>query len=235
MLSVIIVNYKSEKYLAACLSSIKEKLLNVDYEIIVVNNDDTNIQCPDAVKIINSGKNIGFGAACNLGAEEARGETLLFLNPDTEIVSNNIAELIKKFENKKLAAIGPRLITEDKKTQAWCVGRDISFWQLLKNNLGVVDSKKIWESERETQTDWISGAALFLRKKDFERADGFDEKYFMYAEDMDLCRKIRMLGQDVVYAPQFVVLHKGGKSRDNFLKQKIQFFKSSLRYLTKWM
>jgi N-acetylglucosaminyl-diphospho-decaprenol L-rhamnosyltransferase len=238
MLSIVIVNYKSEKYLTKCISSIKEKVLGVDHEVIIVNNDEEKkleAKLPKDMRLINSGGNIGFGAACNLGAKSAKGEILCFLNPDTEIVSENIDELLKKLEdNKKVAVIGPRLVTENGKTQWWCAGKDFSIWQLFKNNVGVIDSKKIWESEKEILADWVSGAALLAKKEVFEKIGGFDERYFMYAEDMDLCRRIRALGFNVLYAPQFVVLHKCGKSRDSVLRQKMQFFKSSLRYLIKW-
>ena len=236
--SFIIVNYQSDKYLAKCISSIKEKGLGVDHEIIVVNNNPANLEVEllGEIKLINKGKNVGYGAGCNAGAKLAQGEILCFLNPDTEIISENISDIIKKFnENKNIGAIGPKLLMEDGKTQWWCAGKDFNLWQLFKNNLGIIDSKKIWESEKEILTDWVSGAALFVQKEIFDKIGGFDENYFMYAEDMDLCRRIRNAGYKVLYCPEFVVLHRGGKSRDNIFKQKIQFFKSSLYYLKKWL
>jgi N-acetylglucosaminyl-diphospho-decaprenol L-rhamnosyltransferase len=236
-ISFIIVNYQSEKYLQKCIFSIKEKVLGVDYEIIVVNNDSRGLEnnLSSGVRLINNGKNLGFGAACNVGARVAQGEMLCFLNPDTEITSNNTFQIIEKFQqDKNLGAVGPRLIIENGKTQWWCAGRDVSFWQLLKNNLGIIESKKIWESEKELLADWVSGAALFARKDIFEKIEGFDERFFMYAEDMDLCRRIRGSGYKVLYCPEFLILHKGGKSRDNIFKQKLQFFRSSFYYLLKW-
>ncbi len=243
-LSFVIVNYYSEKYLVQCISSIKEKVLSVDYEIIIVNNDTASLTSflirKESLKelniqIIDNGKNIGFGAACNVGAKKAQGEILCFLNPDTEIVLDNICNLLKEFEDVKLAVIGPRLITENNKTQWWCAGKDVNFWQLLKNNFGIIESKNIWENSKEILTDWVSGAAMFARKDIFEKIGGFDEKFFMYVEDIDFCRRIREAGFNVLYYPEFVVLHKGGKSWKNLIEQKYQFFKSTLYYLIKWL
>ncbi len=235
-LSFIIVNYQSEKYLLKCLSSIKEKVLDVNYETIVVNNGiyDLEVSLPSEVEIVNMKKNIGYGAGCNAGAKIAKGDILCFLNPDTEILSNNMGDILKKFSNnKQLGVIGPKLLRENGKTQWWCAGKEFTFWRLIKNNLGLIDSKKIWESEKEILADWVSGAALFIQKEIFEKIRGFDENFFMYFEDEDLCRRIRILGYKVLYYPNFIIYHAGGKSRKNIFKQKMQFFKSMAVYIGK--
>ena len=110
-LSIIIVNYQSRAYLEKCLASIFAKInLTSSYEIIVVNNDikseldGLNILFP-TIKIIQNSKNNGFGSANNLGAKEARGEVLLFLNPDTEIITQNISSVLAEFENLSLIHI----------------------------------------------------------------------------------------------------------------------------------
>lgn len=235
MLSIIIVNYKSEKYLEKCLSSVAEKIPSLNCEIIVVNNgSNLNIALPKNINCVNTGKNRGFGTACNLGAKIAKGEFILFLNPDTEIVSENISELLNRLaEDKKIAVIGPKLIKEKGEVQEWCAGKEFSFWRLFKNNLGIIDSKKIWKSQKEILADWVSGAAFFVKKEIFNKAGGFDRNFFMYFEDDDLCKRIRKLGYDVLYYPNFAVLHKGGKSWDNSLKQKMHFFRSMLAYARK--
>ncbi|MFA4817781.1 MAG: glycosyltransferase family 2 protein [Parcubacteria group bacterium] len=234
-LSIIIVNYQSEKYLAKCIFSIKEKILAVEYEIIVVNNDDLDIQCPSEARLINTGKNIGFGAACNLGARMAQGEILCFLNPDTEIVSENILNLLSEFEkDKKLAIVGPRLVRENGKTQWWCAGEEFTLWRLIKNNIGLIDSKKIWESQKDVAADWVSGAALFVKKEIFEKVEGFDEDFFMYFEDIDLCRRARQLGYKVLYFPKFTIKHFGGKSFLDKKTQKAYYYKSQRRYFRKY-
>jgi GT2 family glycosyltransferase len=235
MLSIIIVNYKSEKNLEKCIASVREKLLSADYEIIVVNNDTGLKSLPlENINWINAGGNIGFGTACNLGARSAQGELICFLNPDTEIISENIGELASKLKNSgSLAVAGPKLLNENGKTQWWCAGKEFSLWRLIKNNVGLIESRKIWESRKEILADWVSGAAFFVKKEIFEKTGGFDELFFLYFEDEDLCRRIRALGYGILYCPEFTVLHKGGKSRDNFLKQKMHFFRSMLAYIRK--
>ncbi len=219
-LSFIIVNYQSEKYLAKGVSSIREKVLGVEYEIIVVNNDNLDIQCLSEIKIMNSGKNIGFGAACNLGARSARGEILCFLNPDTEIISSDIKKLLDEFnEDDKLAIIGPKLLSDKNEVQWWCAGKKATLLSIILNNFGCKRDKKIWESSEKIECAWVSGAAMFIRKNIFNQLGGFDEKFFMYFEDIDLCRRARQLGCKILYFPDFVIKHFGGKS---FLDKKTQ-------------
>lgn len=233
-LSFIIVNYQSEKYLEKCISSIREKVSGVDYEIIVVNNDNLDIGCPNGIKLINTGKNLGFGAGCNAGARFAQGEISCFLNPDTEIVSENITELIHEFnKNKNTGVIGPRLVSEKNETQWWIAGKDITIFNTLLNNLGYKRDKKIWESVVPIECAWVSGAAMFIRKNIFDQLGGFDEKFFMYFEDIDLCKQARKLSYKVLYYPEFVVKHFGGKSFLCKKEQKKQFYASQDYYFGK--
>jgi N-acetylglucosaminyl-diphospho-decaprenol L-rhamnosyltransferase len=238
MLSIIVVNYKSEKYLAKCISSIKEKILDVDYKIIVVNNDENKAleaSLPKDITLISIGENIGFGAACNLGARSARGEILCFLNPDTEVISENIQKLLSKFEkDNKLAIIGSRLVDEKNNTREWIAGEEITVWSTLFNNLGHKRDKKIWESAVLAECSWVSGAAMFIKKDIFQKLGGFDEKFFMYFEDVDLCRRARRLGLKVLYFPEFVAKHFSGKSFFDKKEQKAYYRKSQCRYFRKY-
>lgn len=245
-ISIIIVNYQSEEYLAKCISSVREKILGVEYEIIVVNNDETPLSSPLSkggiqgvdIQVFNIGKNIGFGAACNAGARSARGEILCFLNPDTEIVSNDIQDLLSEFnKNNKLAIIGPRLVVKTPQwgvlTQEWIAGKEVTVLSTLLNNLGHKRDQKIWESKTPVECAWVSGAAMFIRKDIFQKLGGFDEQFFMYFEDIDLCRRAREIGYKVLFFPEFVAKHFGGKS---FLDKKIQkkyYHSSQCRYFWK--
>lgn len=244
-LSIVIVNYQSEKYLAKCLSSIKEKVLAVEHEIIVVNNDENNIEthCDASlqdgnIRIINTGKNIGFGAACNLGARMAQGEILCFLNPDTEIVSNNIKILLDEFDKEnKLAIIGPKLVVETSRrgvlAQEWIAGKKVTLLSTLLNNLGYKRDKKIWESKASVECAWVTGAAMFIKKDIFQKLGGFDEKFFMYFEDIDLCKRARQLGCKILYFPDFQIKHFGGKSFLSKAKQKSHYHTSQYIYFKK--
>jgi GT2 family glycosyltransferase len=237
-LSFIIVNYQSEKYLKNCLSSIKEKILNLNYEIIVVNNSGIRLEVepPGEVRVMNTGKNVGFGAANNIGTKEAKGEILCFLNPDTEIISSNINDLLGEFgKDDKLAIIGPRLLTGDNEVQQWSAGAEVTLWDIVLNNFGIKRSKKIWESPGKIGCAWVSGAAMFIQKEVFEKIGGFDENFFMYFEDIDLCKRVRLAGYKVLYFPEFTIKHFGGKSFGiDKKKQKRYYRKSQWRYFKKY-
>ena len=232
-ISFIIPIYKSEKFISRCLSSISKNCNDVAFEIIIVNNDKSNFNFPSEIKKINLEKNLGYGSACNRGAKIATEEILCFLNPDTEIL-DDASEVINYFENNENAGIiGAKLVTSENKTQPWCAGKEMKFCDLFRNKLGFSRSKKIWESSKEIECDWVSGACLFIRKNIFEELNGFDEKFFMYFEDMDLCKRTRNLGHKIIYFPKFHVKHFGGKSFSNKFKQKKQYYSSLIHYLSK--
>lgn len=237
-LSVIIVNYQSELYLQKCLDSLFAHNFKIDLEVLIVNNDEKEKlekikkQFPEVI-LIKSPKNNGFGAACNLGVNHARGEILFFLNPDAEILSS-IEPIIKILErDPEIGAIGPKLLEQNGKTQEWSTGVEISLLDLIRNNLGLPRSKKIWKSLIARETFWTSGAAVFISRKVFFEIGGFDEKFFMYFEDMDLCRRLRKAGKKVLYFPEVAILHLGGRSSQGSQKQKALFFASQDYYFQK--
>lgn len=233
-LSFVIVNYQSEKYLVRCLFSIKKKVLGMDYEVIVINNSRSNIRHSNGIKVINSDKNIGFGAACNLGARSAQGEWLCFLNPDTEIISSDIKKLLDEFhKNNKLAIIGPRLTDDKNRTKKWIAGKEITIISILLNNFSHERDKKIWESPASVDCDWVTGAAMFVSRNIFNQLGGFDEQFFMYFEDIDICKRARRSGYKILYFPSFQVKHLGGKSFSDKKKQKTCYYKSQFKYFKK--
>ncbi|OGI33437.1 MAG: hypothetical protein A2271_03475 [Candidatus Moranbacteria bacterium RIFOXYA12_FULL_35_19] len=239
MISIVIVNYHSEKHLIKCLYSIYKHSFKEDFEIIVVNNDQKDkikelIQKFPEVKIYQNEKNLGFGAGNNVGARIAKGDILLFLNPDTEIISKNIEDVLSLFEqDDKVGIIGSQLRLDENKIQPWSVGYEISLLNLIKNNLGLMSSQDIWQAKEKVEVDWVSGAALFIRKDIFEKTSGFDEKFFMYFEDMDLCVRIKKLEKKVLYYPNFEVRHLGGESYQQKKLQKKDYYRSQEYYFKK--
>jgi GT2 family glycosyltransferase len=241
-LSVILVNYRGEQYLPECLGSVCEKLGGYfAIETIIVNNNtqkklDSSKLAPKFknLKIINLEKNIGYGAGNNRGVKEAGGELLLFLNPDTRIVSVRPEKIQEQFENSKNTAIlGARLVNSQGKNEAWSAGLAITPMDTILNNLGFIRSRKIWQKAVSQNVDWVSGAALFMRRADFENLGGFDEKFFLYFEDIDLCRRARNQGKKIIYDPGFTVEHQSGASFKNPSEQKREFYKSQDYYFEK--
>lgn len=239
-ISIIIINYQSERYLENNLVSVYGKIFpEVRCEIIIINNDrKENLELiknrfPE-IKIAGRGRNIGFGAAGNLGAKAAQGRFLFFLNPDCEIVSQNILEIINEFDkDKNIGIMGSQLVRKNGKAQKWICGKEMSLSNLIRNNLGFSRSRKIWESRKKIKTDWVAGTAMIIRKIFFEELGGFDEKFFMYFEDMDLCRRIRKAGKKVIYFPNFKVKHLEGGSFAGKKFQKSLYYDSQEYFFKK--
>lgn len=228
-LSIIIVNWKSAGYLAACLDSIVAGPPGVDWECIVIDNasgDGSEELCAKNypfVIFIQSAENRGFAGANNLGAARASGETFLFLNPDT-IVKSGALQLLYKglMSNPRNGAAGPRLLNRDGSLQTTCV---LPFPSILSDLLDserlkmATRSLPLWgigalfsKSVAPKNVDALSGASLLVRKSVFEKVRGFSTDYFMYSEDIDLCAKIRRSGFMVKYVPGSEIVHLGGTS-----------------------
>lgn len=244
-ISFIIVNYKSLEYLNNCLKSILDKARDVSFEIIIVNNDEEKLSGfeNEVIKTIEINTNIGFGKAHNIGVSKSKGELVCLINPDTEMVSGNLDEIIEKFNNNPdIGIVGPKIIQKDsiargnKKSniQEWSTGVDLDIYELLRSKFGISKSKKIWQSDKELEVDWVTGAYMFIRKESFLKVGGFDEIFFLYYEDLDLCKRIKKIGKKNIYMPSFQVEHLGGKSSNSLFKQKLEYFKSQEYYYKKW-
>lgn len=239
-LSFVIVNYLSKDYLTACLDSIFSANLPFAFEIIIINNSpiEEKLSFPQqCVTVLNSNKNEGFGKANNLGVSMAKGKYLCFLNPDTLLLADqDISRILVLLKDETIGIVGPKLVCDKQKltVQEWCAGTEITLWDILKNNLGIINSKQIWNSPKNIDAAWVSGAALFIDRNLFLQAGGFDEKFFMYFEDVDLCKKISMLGKRVVFCPEYSLFHWSGKSNQNKKTQKQSFFISQDYYFEKY-
>jgi len=234
--SVIIVNYKSSFNLKNCLQSIEKKEgQKKDLEVVIINNDSQPLrfekQFSFSINLIEAGKNIGFGAACNRGAQQAQGEFLFFLNPDTFVKDNTIQKLASFLrKNPQIGVIAPKLVlAENNRPQAWTSGKKTTLFSILfKNTFG-----KPWKKNFPVSVDWVSGAALMTKKDLFEKVGGFDERFFMYFEDQDFCLRVKKLGFEVFFLPTAVVFHLDGKSWKNFQLKKQAYYQSQLLFFEK--
>lgn len=240
-ISIIIVSYNSKNNLEKCLASVYRNISS-DFlrDITIVNNDireDLSDLLKDfsELKIINNKDNIGFGAGVNLGSRKSKGDFLFILNPDTEILSSNIHEIIAEFKHdNKIGIMGAGIFDRAGKKQNWSAGREISFYDLVRNNLGLSRSKKIWNSFKKVECDWVSGTALFIKKDLFKKIKGFDgDNFFMYFEDMDLCYRVRRIGKKVLFYPKLEVYHGQGESYDNEKLKKGHYYDSMESYFEK--
>lgn len=246
MISVIIVNYKVEEQVLRCIKSLNKN----NFEIIIVDNSEKDLlsrslkkQFPK-VKYIKNKENIGFGAANNTGALHAKGEYLFFLNPDTEIISGNISNLLKHFKNDKAGMIAPLLVDESNKPYELQGTRELtpktgifslSFLSKVfpKNKIYKEYYLLGWNQKKIKDVDVVPGTAFIIRKSLFEKVGGFDEKFFLFFEEFDLANRIKKLGFKNYIDPEVKVFHKWGESTKQNSKTNSYFEKSRFYYFKK--
>ena len=247
-ISIIIVTYNNENTIQECINSILDKDFK-DIEIIIVDNSENNKTInsiksikSDKIFIIKSEENLGFAKGCNLGAKNAKGKYLLFLNPDT-IFINNVCVLLKNFldKNNKCAIVGPQIINPfNKDIEKTC--RNLpNFLTLILQSFGLDRFSGYYIlnhfSHNETkQVEQVIGACLFINRKIFNELNGFDERFFIYFEEVDLCKRALESGYKIYFYPQAKILHLSGSSCENInviKKMIIQFRKSRKIYFEK--
>ncbi len=250
-LSIIIVNYRSWKRLSACLHSIEQQGLQ-HLEVIVVDNfsndgqgDSFVAQFPH-VKWIMQNTNGGFAQACNMGAAQASGNWLLFLNPDTILNTTVLQPLLARAEKETdWKLIGIRQFNDAGKDthphgvflkwwNVWPPFRSLE--RLIK---GQEYSKQYLSTAPIAFPDWISGAFVLIRKNDFQELGGWDERFWMYYEDMDLSKRAADKGWKRVMYNELTCVHShGGSSRINHdikALTKSTVIKSASIYINKYM
>lgn len=240
-ISFVIVNYNTRELLGNCISSILGNAKSVEFEVIVVNNEKKELSRKDLMgrlersdfdlKFVEMGQNVGFGRACNAGVSDSGGDVLCFLNPDAKVVSGNLQEVVQYLNKEPKAGIaGPKILEKNGKIQSWSAGKEFGLMNLILNHLKGEKKDALNQVRRK---DWVTGAAFFIKKDIFDSIGGFDERFFLYYEDMDLCKRIRLSGRSVVYFPCLVVEHSGGKGMDSRDLQKRLYYESQDYYFEK--
>lgn len=247
--SVIIVQYRVKDILFDCIRSIIEKSKNISYEIIVVDNDeiknlkkDLHKKFPNVLYIPNDNK--GFGQGNNVGAKFAKGEYLFFLNPDTKLVNNAIKFLVNFQQKHKNVGIVAPILQHANGTIFNLQGLSkltpirgiiaLSFINKLFPNNPI--SKKYWlsgwDKSKLKEVDAVPGTAFMMKKRLFDDCGGFDERFFLYFEEFDLCKKVSDLGKKIMIIPEAKVMHLWGKSTSHrsdlsqvFAESRFYFFK----------
>lgn len=214
--SIVLPVYGNVGYTINCLHSIMEMETRYAMEIIVVNDKPSDatidvIASIPGVKLINNVNNLGFLRSCNAGAELARGEYLVFLNNDTEVIGGWLDELIGPLiNNNEIGLVGSKLIYPDGKLQeaGGIIWKDGTGW-----NYGRFDDPEKPEYNYMREVDYCSGASIALFKELFLSIGGFDERYApAYFEDADLAFAVREKGKKVVYQPLSQLIHFEGVS-----------------------
>jgi GT2 family glycosyltransferase len=229
VISVLIVTYNSSSYIGECLKSLEVALAGLDFEILVYDNastDDTLLRLESFAEatVLAGDANLGFAGACNRLAARGRGEFLWFLNPDTRAQGNSAKELLRVAAEMPHAHLyGPRTVTPDGRMVMASAQGEMTLWSLacFASGLSTVFSGRSW-ADPESLPGWdrttsrhvpvLSGGALMVSRTAWIRLGGFDERYFMYAEDADLCLRARRAAFDPLFVASAVVEHEVGAS-----------------------
>jgi GT2 family glycosyltransferase len=235
--SIITVYYNNSEDLIKLSKSIKTFLPKDQYEWIVVdNNSRVSLSSQlDCVYLLHS-ENMGFGAGCNAGVNVARAENLFFVNPDSEFIENCIPPLLKASEKNLIA--GPQVLYPDGFVQ-------LSFGPFLSISAEAkqkslqqrerTESVQSWiRNEAPHNPDYVSGCAMMIQASNFRSLGGFDERFFLYNEDVDLCKRANQKGFYSAYVRDARIQHsKGNSAKQNPAQASQEFHKSQLLYYRK--
>jgi len=242
-ISIIIISYNTKQILKNCLDSIFENTRKISFELIVVDNASTDgtvgflkelAKNKTSLNLILNTSNLGFAKANNQAIKLAKGKRVLLLNSDTIINEGVIGQLTDqsmKFNDE--AILAPRLLNTDGSVQPSCyhfptiTGAILEFW------LGKVSqfSKYYPKGEQPLEVDAAVGAVLLIPREVIDKVGYLNEKYFMYFEDLDYCRRARLKNIKVVYLPSIEIVHLHGESGKNLKEKPNQWLtESSKKY-----
>lgn len=251
--SAVVVSFNCADLLRAALASLVEQEVDGGLGIIVVDNASRDDSAGAAatfpgVEVVALERNVGFAAANNLGAGRARGDILLFVNPDVEAPPGVVAALSDFLGNHKAAAgAGPKLVGRDGRLQRFCARRSPTVWNLLFQVSGLGESRwagaswahrfypSSYYEAGPARAEALAGAFMAVRRAAFEHVGGFDEGYFLYGEDVDLCRRLSAAGGEIWYVPAGPVRHyTGGSRRAPDPVVVAESHRSAVRYARRW-
>lgn len=244
-LSITIVNWNTREDLHNALCSIDQHPPQEPFEVIVVDNasNDGSVAMVKEefpkVQLIANDWNAGFTKGHNQAWKASRGEYLFILNSDTITLSGSLQKLLEfARDHPEAGIIGPRLLNPDGSLQYSCrrfpnlaaaVFRNTPLGKLFPQNRYTRDYLMTdWDHTLSRPVDWVSGAALLTRRDLFEQLNGFDEGFYMYCEDVDLCYRAWQAGAQVIYYPDAPIIHAIGHSTDQAANKMIRVFHTSM-------
>lgn len=225
-ISVVIVNYKSWNHLENCLNSLNFSSEAFSFEVIVIDNQSQDGKLKDFqsqynwVQFIENTGNNGFANGCNLGAKHAKGNYLMFLNPDT-LANGEAVGIIWRYAKQNptvgiVSCVQKRPNGKLEKSERQ-FPRIYTLFGLLRAIAKVFKTNKTYREGPALHTSWVSGSLVFISRQWFEQIQGWNEDYWMYYEDMDLSKRVHIANGKVVVLENAEIIHNhGGSSRINF-------------------
>jgi GT2 family glycosyltransferase len=250
-ITVVIVSWNCREYLRGCLNSLALNAGRFTADIVVVDNgsvdgtqDLVRTSYPH-VRLHDSGRNLGFAAANNIALKESRGEFVLLLNPDTEVLPGALDALVQCLDQHRMAwAVGPSLLNTDRSPQRTGV-RFPSLGNLVVEALfldRLFPKTRLFGSHRALfadphqarKVDYVQGSCLLVRREPvLQEAGLLDEGFFMYFEETDWCYRIRQSGGEVWICPDARVVHHGGGEEGHYDERRVVFYHQSLLRFTR--
>ncbi len=250
-LSVVVVSWNVCDLLRRCLHSLSEAADDVRVETVVVDNASTDgsagmvrAEFP-GVRLIALDENLGYAGGNNCGIAACSGRNVLALNPDTIVKPGALEAIVRKLDaDGRVGAVAPKNLREDGRvrpsarrfpTYAAMLYRHL-FFRGMQPLRGVYYNYRMRDFawDRELPVDQPAGAALAVRRSVLEEVGGWDEGFFMYFEEVDLCRRIKSRGYEIRFVPEAEIIHLGGRStRQMGARRRMVFFRSMFRYFEK--
>jgi len=244
-LSIVIVNYNTERLLKDCLRSIYAGANGTPFDIWVVDNHSRDNSVPMVraqfpnVRVIENRANVGFSRANNLVLSQSQSEYVLLLNPDTLVIGDAIERVVKFMkEHPQVGIAGCKVLNRDGTLQLACrrsvptpkvaFCRLTGLSRLFPNSQALAKYNRTYESPDQTQeVDAVSGAFLMIRRRVVEDIGLLDERFFMYGEELDWCVRAKRAGWTVMYYPAAEIVHyKGESTKYNSRKAALEFHRA---------
>ncbi|OIO18305.1 MAG: hypothetical protein AUJ23_04030 [Candidatus Magasanikbacteria bacterium CG1_02_32_51] len=252
-LSIITVTWNNEQQIDRQLKSVVSGCKNISYEQIVIDNgsEDKTVEIVKSlpnVRVIENKENLGFSHANNQGVEISTGEYLLFLNPDMRVEEGSLDKIVNWLENRKdVGIVSPKLVAENGKLNEDAKPHRLpKVWEQVALILklphlfpNILDKylMKDFDPDKEQEVDSVRGSFLLMRRNVVEKLGwAFDPRYYIWYEDVDICREVKKMGLKVIYSPVITCIDYVGQSfkkQESLWRQK-NFTKSMLIYFQKW-
>jgi GT2 family glycosyltransferase len=249
--SIVIVNYRAYDELTNALAALQSTSQTDPLETAVVDQESDagaaralKAQFP-SIRLIENPRNDGFAAGVNRGARETTGRYLLVLNPDTVVGPGLVDTLASWLDaHDDVAVVGPRILNADGSVQPSArrfpdvttgLGGRMSFLTRIAPDNWLSKRNLEWSRASEpVEVDWVSGACTMIRRSAFDQVGGFDDRFFLYWEDADLCRRLLTAGHRTFYVPTVAAVHAGARSsRQAASRSIVAFHRSAFRYYWK--
>jgi N-acetylglucosaminyl-diphospho-decaprenol L-rhamnosyltransferase len=248
-LAVVVVNYNSGDGVRRCVHSVFDSAGDVRLQVLIVDNGSGDGSAEAAIRehpemvLLRNRENRGFAAAANQGIRATDSEFVLLINPDAELIVGTLERFLKVArDHPRAGAIGALVRDPDgavypsaRRIPSFAQGSVHTLVGFVRPNNRFTQAYKMldWDRRSERRVDWVSGSSMLLRRQGLNEVGLFDEAYFMYAEDMDLCTRLNEAGWETWFSPELEIEHVGGTATAGSKRMTLEHSKSIYAYFVK--